>query len=254
MTLDRPPRSRPMTPEEVLDGVRDLYARAAGLSWEAAAAEIEFETALGDILAVEGFDSDTIELYFGTGSLTEEWYRRVWEFGTVRGLCFALAQFVEVPSIEPVVVAGRPCWAAGAFLTIREVLANAGVDVSELRPSTPLLPYVWVRPDVFEWELPRLAPGRVPVVRFENRRLSRRILGAVVGFGGLLLSVWIGRGFPVVGGLMAGAFVKLFLLDLVRAPWAARRRNWSVEFGGLYDFRDLAAAIAGEPGRRAVAA
>jgi len=170
----------------------------------------------------------------------------VWEFGSVRGLCLALAQFVEVPVIEPVTVFGRPCPSAGAFLTVRALLARAGADVSDLRPSTPLLPYVWLWPGVFRWELPRMAPGRIPEVRFQNRRLTRRVLGAVVGFGGLVLSLWVAKHFPALGALLAGVFVKVFLLDLLRAPFAARTRNWSVEFGDLYDFRDLVAALLNE--------
>src|SRR5581483_4003393 len=98
-------------------------------------------------------------------------------------------------------------------------------------------------PGVFRWELPRMAPGRIPEVRFQNRRLTRRVLGAVMGLAGLVFSFWVAKHFPALGALLAGAFVKLFLLDLMRAPFAARARNWSVEFGDLYDFRDPVAAL-----------
>lgn len=245
--------TRRLTPAEVLDGLRDLFTRTTALPWEKAVEEVRFETPLADLVAIDGLDDPTVELYFGIGPLPQEWWLGVWEFGTVRGLCHALAQFVEVPAIEPVTVAGHPCRSAGAFLVLRAILADAGVDVADLRPSSPLMPYVWVWPDVFRWHVPRLAPGRVPPVRFANRRLTRRIVGAVLGFAGLLFAVWVGRAFPVLGGVLAAVFVKVFLIDLILAPWAARRRNWSVEFGGLYDFRDLANAIAGEsePGSQA---
>jgi hypothetical protein len=247
MTDDLPLRTRPMTPDEVLDGLRDLHRRMTGAAWIDAVADLRFETELTDLVIDSiGFEPALVELYFDTGPLPDEWWQRVWEFGTVRGLCLALAQFVEVPVIEPVVILGRPCRSAGAFLTIRALLARAGADVSELRPSTPLLPYVWLWPGVFRWVLPRMAPGRIPEVRFQNRRLMRRVLGAVMGFGGLVLSFWVAKHFPALGAVLAGVFVKLFLLDLLRTPFAARTRNWSVEFGDLYDFRDLVAALLNE--------
>ena len=137
-------------------------------------------------------------------------------------------------------------------LRIAAILDRAGADVSDLRPSSPQLPYLWLWPEVFRWQLPRMAPGRVPEVRFLNQRLARRVLGAVIGLAGLVFAFWVGRHFPALGALLAGAFVKLFLLDLLRAPLAARARNWSVEFGDLYDFRDLVAAMLGD--RQAVPA
>lgn len=248
MTRDLTVRTRPLTPDDVLDGLRDLLRRMARVEWADAVAGVDFDTALDDLQLDEavGFYPGLVELHFGTGPLPAEWWERVLEFGTVRGLCVALAQFVEVPVIEPAVVLGRPCLPAGAFFTVRALLARAGADVTDLKPSTPLLPYLWLWPDVFRWELPRMAPGRIPNLRFENRRLARRILGAVLGLGGLVFSFWVANHFPAVGAVLAGVFVKVFLLDLLRTPFAARARNWSVEFGGLYDFRELVNALLGE--------
>jgi hypothetical protein len=247
MTGHLPIHTRPMTPDEVLDGLRDILCRTTGQPWAVVVSELQLDTALLDLAVEEvGFDPVWVELYFGTGPLSDEWWQRVWEFGTIRGLCMALAQFVEVPVIEPVTVLGRPSPSAGAFLTVRALLARAGADVSDLRPSTPLLPYLWLWPGVFRWELPRMAPGRIPEVRFQNRRLTRRVLGAVIGLGGLVFSFWVAKHFPAIGAVLAGVFVKVFLLDLLRTPFAARARNWSVEFGDLYDFRDLVAALLGD--------
>jgi len=247
MTWDRPIRTRPITPEEVLEGLRDLFARASGLPRERAEEFVRNDTELLDLVAVDGLNPITVEMYFGTEHLSEEWWQRVVEFGTVGGLCHALARFVEVPAIEPMIVMGRPCPAAGAFLVVRRILADAGADVSDVRPSTPLLPYLWLWPDVFRWRLPRLAPGRVPDVRFLNQRLTRRILGVVLGVAGLMFGLWVSRGFPWLGGFIAALFVKVLVWDLLLTPIAARRRNWSVEFGDLYDFRDLVTVILDRP-------
>jgi hypothetical protein len=247
MSWDRPIRTRPVSPDEVLEGLRDLFTRSTGLSRAQAEEFVRPDADLLDLVATDGLDPGGVELYFGTGSLCEEWWRKVVEFGTVGGLCHALARFVEVPAIDPVTVFGRSCPGAGAFLVIRRILADAGADVSKLRPSTPLLPYVWLWPDVFRWRLPRLAPGRVPEVRFLNRRLTRRILGVVLGVAGLVFGLWVARGFPWLGGVLAAVFLKVLVWDLLLTPIAARRRNWSVQFGGLYSFRDLAAVLVDRP-------
>lgn len=237
--------TRLMTPDEVLDGIRDLIARATGEPWAEVAKAVGFDTPLKDFAARagEGFDPGVIELYFETDDLPDEWWQKVEEFGTLRGLCFALAQFVEVPVIEPVVVLGKPSVRAGAFVTVRQLLANAGADVTDLRPSSPLLPYVWLWPDVFRWQLPRLAPGRVPEVVFLNFRLLRRVLGIMLGLFGVFAGLAVRKQFPVLGGLIVAVFVKVIVFDLLLAPWAARRRNWQVRFGDLYDFRDLVGVL-----------
>jgi hypothetical protein len=247
-------KTRPLSPEDVLEGLRDLYTRGTAAPWEMAVERVTFDAPLEELIFVQADDSDTvIERYFGTGHLPPEWWERVYEFGTVGGLCHALAGFAVAPVVEPVTVYGHPDLKAGAFEVVKTLLGNAGADVSELRPSSPLLPYLWLWPDVFQWEVPRLAPGRVPELKFRNRRLARRLLGIFLGLVGLVFAYWVSRRFPVLGGLLAAAFVKLFLLDLALTPWAARTRNWSVDFGTLYDFRDLAAAIAGDQDRIAAA-
>lgn len=255
MNWDRPIRTRRLTPEEVLEGLRDIFVRTTGMPWEVAVAEVTFDAPLDDLAAIDGFDAPVVELYFGTGKLPPEWWIKLAEFGTIRGLCHALAQFVEVPAVEPVEVFGKPCPATGAFLVVRQLLVEAGADVSELRPSSPLVPYVWLWPDVFRWQVPRLAPGRVPEVVFRNTRLVRRVIGVLFGLAGALVGMWAAKGgFPVVGGFLAGVGAKVLLIDLLLAPAAARRRNWSVRFGELYDFQDLARLIASAPeGDRAAA-
>jgi hypothetical protein len=250
MTWDRPIRTRPLPPDDVLEGLRDIFVRGTALPRERAVEFVHPDAELLDLISIDGLDPTSVELYFGTGPLSEEWWETVVDFGTVAGLCRALAEFVEVPVIDPVPVLGRPCPAAGAFLLVRRILADAGADVSRLRPSSPLMPYVWLWPDVFRWHLPRVAPGRVPEVRFLNHRLTRRILGVVLGVGGLLFGLWLARAFPWLGGLMVAVFLKVIVFDLLLTPVAARRRNWSVQFGGLYDFRDLAAVLADSPAPR----
>ncbi len=243
MTWDRPIRTRPITGFEVLEGLRDLLLRVRGLPREWVNELVRFDADLLDLAATDAIEPGVIEKYFGIEPLSNEWWEKVIEFGTVQGLCEALARFVEIPLIEPITLAGQRCPAAGAFLMVRQMLAEAGADVSELRPSTPLLPYLWLWPDVFRWRIPRLAPGRVPPVFFGNRRLTRRILGIVLGVAGFLFGLWVARGFPWLGGFLVALFLKLLVWDLLLMPMAARRKHWSVDFGELYDFRDLAMAM-----------
>ena len=239
--------TRRLTPAEVLAGVRDIVERYAPLVPGHGGGAVGFDTRLDDpiLTLTEEFDGAVVERYFGVHPLPPEWWQRVFEFGTVGGLCHALAAFVEVPVVRPATVEGLTGMEGGAFAAVRRALERAGADTTDLWPDTPLAAYFWEWPDVFRWELPRLAPGRVPPLAFRNGRLGRRVLGVLLGGAVLVAGLALRKVLPVAGAVVVALAAKVLLLDLLLAPLAARRRNWAVEFGGLYDFADLARAIAG---------
>jgi len=78
---------------------------------------------------------------------------------TLRDLCNALAAHVSCERIQPIKVLGTTCMSASVFLKIRERLAQAGADVSALRPDTPLEGYLLAFPTLFT-ELRKQFPGR----------------------------------------------------------------------------------------------
>jgi hypothetical protein len=181
---------------------------------------------------------------------------------TVGELCERLARGVSIPVIVPVHVLGRPCLAAGAFLTVQRLLADDGADVSTVGPSAPLTDHLLRRSWKFDARLRLLAADRLPPLRRENTRLfgllcvvTLSFLGSVLSFFGVCLALLF-AGWPGsdIAAAVSGVFLVIGLVALAFRSRADRRENWSVEFGGLYDFRDLVDTMLGRPLRRRVTA
>ncbi len=60
---------------------------------------------------------------------------------TIRQVCELLSNFSIKEEIEPVRLFGQECQTAAVFLWLKGKLGAAGVDVSRLRPSTPIAEY-----------------------------------------------------------------------------------------------------------------
>ncbi len=157
------------------------------------------------------------------------------------GVCELIARHTYRPRIRPARLLGRSCAAAGAFLTVRSLLYEAGVPVDNVRPSTALAPYTRQYRDVFLDPILRLAPGALPVARIHDPVrdaaqwcLVSGFLGSLAGscFGWYLLATM--TGFLLVAGLA---------VDWFAARCLAPRK---VEFGELRTFRDLARALVSE--------
>jgi hypothetical protein len=178
---------------------------------------------------------------------------------TVGELCERIAQGVSIPVIVPVRVLGQPCLAAGAFLTVQRLLADDGADVSAVGPSTPLTDHLLRRSLKFDATLRLLAADRLlPPLRRKNLRLSGlrcvmalslwvSVLSFFVVGSALLRAGWPGSD---IAAAVSGVFLVIGLVAMALTRWADRRENWSVEFGGLYDFRDLVDTTLGRPLRR----
>jgi hypothetical protein len=246
---DGPPLStRHLNPAEAFLALRDFYARANEQTVEETADEVRPETTLAEFFC-DDITCSPGELVAYLG-LHKRYERGMVECDQSLNLAeFAdwLSEIAEVPAFAPAVVLGKPCLSAGAFLSIRKMLADAGADVSRVAPSTPLLPYLWHWPQVFDHKLAVMAPGRLPPVRFLNGPLCRRTFGLLLVAAGLLLSYCLWTWQPVVAVALVAVSVKLGLIELARLPFALRRRNWQVDFGQLYDFRDLTDALLGRP-------
>ena len=57
-------------------------------------------------------------------------------------LCSLIAQYAKKPSFAPVKRMGTECLTAGVFLSIKWNLKSRGVNVSELKPSSQIKPYL----------------------------------------------------------------------------------------------------------------
>jgi hypothetical protein len=162
----------------------------------------------------------------------------------LRGVCDLLAGQAKLPRIRAASILGATCVPAGAFLTIRSYLADAGADVSEVGPSTALREYTRRYPGVFLGPVSQLAPGALPLVKIRTPVYDAFIVGMLVA--------WVGTWVGMIVGLCSGWFgivilpVVLFVACYADV-WTIGR--WvlpaSVEFRGLETFRDLAKVIAG---------
>jgi hypothetical protein len=266
-----PMRTRPMTALEVL-------ARLTGFADESERSYIQPDAPIDDLALLW-----TDDLNFWTRRsrlrqlrrLIEEWFDIClddWESEwlpparrTVGELCERIAAAATVVIPEPVTVLGQPCLSAGTLLAVRTILANAGTDVSNVAPSTPLRPYVQSSPGQFRGRIALMAAGRIRVVISPAAlRTDRRLLGlaALAVWAGLMLSVWttVAIGAALLNGLSLGSVLAIILGVVgclvcdacVRRCFASSRRLMRrLELPGLHDFRDVVDTILNRPPRRA---
>lgn len=161
---------------------------------------------------------------------------------TIKDLCEFLSRHASVPAIAEPTFPGKQCKAAGAFLTIKQLLENRGVDTRELAPSTKLeqLSYVGF-PRIWK-DLIKLAPPLVNKIRSENHYDFHFILLAIVCMistvvGGVVTGSVPATGIPWALGSMAGL--------IMTWKWSEKRAALPkrVTFEGLTTFRDLSTFV-----------
>jgi hypothetical protein len=162
---------------------------------------------------------------------------------TLGEVCDLVARHATTPVIEPVNVMGDRSLAAGAFLAIRRILADAGVNVVDLRPSSPLDPYLRehadrVLPRLWRFSPPGACPVQVdqPLVNVAGIGLPIVWVMAIVAWCAGL-STWQ---FNLAAGAAAAIFWYLAWLG------GSVMKRAAVRFGDARTFRDLARIIAGE--------
>ena len=163
VTATRPVTYRRMTPDEVLAELRLFCRYEFGFNDARAEKAVRVDATLAELGAAMHHDEDLsdLELHFHL-KLSREWWAQWTRDHTVGELCANLATGTLVPVLEAVSILGNRCETAGAFLTLKQMLADDGADVSELGPSSEVLPYLRAKPDVFRRF--RLAvAGRLPV-------------------------------------------------------------------------------------------
>lgn len=155
------------------------------------------------------------------------------------GVCELIALHARRPLIRPSRLFGCTCSPAGAFLTIRSLLHQAGVPADDIAPSTPLAPYLRRHLALFLGPISRLAPGALPLVRV--RAILYEAASCALVAGALCLVVGPCIGLPLLTA--RGGFLFVLAYSLI---WIAKRLILpaSVEFGRLRTFRDLALVIA----------
>jgi hypothetical protein len=128
---------------------------------------------------------------------------------------------------------------AGAFLTIRSMLHEAGAYAEEIAPSTLLAPYTRQYAGLFLGPISWLAPGTLPMVWVRQPLRDAGLLSFPIGVALSIIGGCSGLDLLVAFGILV--VITGFALAWIDALWLAPA---SVEIGDLRTFRDLARVIA----------
>jgi hypothetical protein len=223
---------RHVTPPEALNA---LSFDTAIVEWECDMIEA------GDISIPDGFNG-----IFGTTLPAETWQAALEPARerTLGDVCRLVAGHAVVPVIEPVTVMGDHSHAAGAFLAVRRILADEGVDVSDLRPSSPIGPYLREKWPGIVARLKRLAPGRLPPTSVVAPAHVTCGIGVVASYIVMMLGLFLRRWLPLNLAL-AGAvcFVGFLISAFMLERWV---KPADVRIGATRSFRDLCEVLVGE--------
>lgn len=251
MDADCPVATEAATPEYVLAVIRDQHLQAAQIDPEVdPEADLSFDT------TVEQWQEacDLVEwnklgrAYNECWKITctdDEWRSVLVPAPEKRlaGVCELIAARASRQSVQPATILGTTCKTAGAFLTIRALLHQAGACADDITPSASISPFTRRFSRVFLGEISRLAPGALPPVRIRKPVYDAGVWGMLAGLVCLAIGlcgwIWFGTmiSIAVAGGL-------LFLISYGIVSFAALHvLPASVEFGDLKTFRDLSRAI-----------
>lgn len=179
--------------------------------------------------------------YWGINCTQEEWYvvLKPERKRTLRDVCELIAAHATRPVVQPSTIFGGNCLPAGVFLTLRSQLKHEGIDVTELRPSTPLANYL--RRHAFELldAASRLQPGVVEKVSW-FAPINDASFGVFLFSAACLLIRLVASNpwFTIVG--VTGMVVS-YLWSWIAVRWIGPQR---VEFDSLETFGDLSCRIA----------
>lgn len=159
---------------------------------------------------------------------------------TLGEVCDLIAANATRPTFPPVTILGSTSTSAGAFLAIRELLHNTGVDVSHLAPSSPLAPFVRQHGTRLWTVLADLAPTtRVPVSVFNPIAAGLMLGGRLCCLADLVLRLC--RATNIAPYLLCVG------LTCVAVGFACRFLiPPTVDVGWVRTFRELSQLIAGE--------
>lgn len=258
MDIRYPTADEPATPEYILAVLRDMHRQQCQYDPEAdPGAVLSFDTTVAewrdacDLLEWRELGRAYNQLW--DISCSDDDWRAVLEPAGQRRLadvCQLIAARAARPAIRPSRLLGSECASAGAFLTIRSQLHEAGAPAGEIAPSTPLAPYTRRFAEVFLGPVSRLAPGALPLVQIRTPVYDAAIWGMLAAIVCLLVGTCSGVPLLTVAGAVLFAACYAF-------TWYAARRLLpaSVEFGELRTFRDLAIVVAeGSPAAPGAAA
>jgi hypothetical protein len=162
---------------------------------------------------------------------------------TMADVCAFIGARTSRPRIRPARLFGSTCVSAGAFLTVRSLLHQAGAWVEGIAPSTPLAPYARRYYELFLGPISRIAPGSLPLVSIIDPVNQAATWGLLASL--LCLGIGVCGGLPLLGIVGVLLTVLFSVLQWISVTYLLPA---SVTFGELETFRDLANVIAqGDP-------
>jgi hypothetical protein len=240
--------TRAMTKDDVLNTIRDSYRFAQKLDPGAEPGyDLTFDTTIEDwrnacdLLAARDL-AQALNAWFGVHFSDMDWMATLEpaKTATLGGVCDLVASQAKMPDIKEFPILGTECLSAGVFLTIRTALAEEGVPVEGISPSTPLDPVARKHLGPFIQTVGRVAPGvlTVPDVKYKLAyRISLWLSFVGMCFGVLVsFTRWHGLAFL---GFVIGAFG--FVSAALWSNFGQTIR--SVCFPEMRNFRDLTSAI-----------
>ena len=244
MDIHYPTAETPASPEYVLSVIRDMHRQQAQFDGEVdGEAILTFGTTVADwreACDLVGWRQlgQALNSIWGVEASSAQW-KAVLEpeyDKRLSDVCEFLSQRVSRPQIRAACLLGRPCATAGAFLTVRSLLHEAGAGmpaISRLRHCyrrTPGATATFSSRGSRSWLQEHCPPVRIatPVndAVFWGFPVGALVLIAAACAGSPLLGI---AGWTVLG--------LAYALDWIVAFWLLPS---SVEFGSLRTFRDLA--------------
>jgi hypothetical protein len=242
-----PPRLQPATTEYVLEVIRDEHRQQC--EWDPEAdpgVTLSFSSTVADWrracdLVPAAQLGEALNRGWGMEASPEEWAKILEpaKKRTLSDVCAFIAARAQSPKIRPVTLFGRRCLVAGAFLTVRSILVEAGAHPQEIRPSTPLAEFARSYCPTFLGPISRLAPGALPLIKVQTRLYDAATRGSVIS--GLIVPVALWQGNFVLA--VVAILLALFCYAVANHA-AIHLLPSSVQFGDLKTFRDLSTVLA----------
>jgi hypothetical protein len=253
--MSAPPKTRKLTPDEMLAEFRLFCREHALVPTRDVDRRINHDTTvreLNELTSGEDLIPWTAIVVSLDIEVPDEWGTEWAPDHLLSDICVDLSERVLVPVVEPITLLGRKCDTAGAFLTLKRMLADSGADVSELAPSSPLAPMCRKHSSVIHRF--RLAyPGRLGWLKVTNTPACFGCLFVVVG----ILMLIGGASFPErwTGVICPIGLVMLMIsgvLFLISRVFRSRLEFVMAHgYGSLHTFRDYIYALHGRHRRAA---
>ncbi len=93
------------------------------------------------------------------------------------GVCQLISKYADKEIVEPVKLFGSECLSAAIFLTLKRKLVEKGVDVSEMKPSSRLSPYLEKHFSPVLGEI--ILTGMNPIERIQEKRKKAGFWNAI---------------------------------------------------------------------------